>query len=132
MADTVNDMRPTAMVVEDDAQIRAFVARALIDAGWNVVEMSTIDNAGLHLPDLFIIDLGLPEGDCVDFIAALRQRSDVPVIVMTARVDAAEKMRALAAGANDYVSKLFGIGTRFSALLQRFRPRASNLHGETQ
>jgi two-component system KDP operon response regulator KdpE len=117
-----DDIRPTAVVVEDDLQIRAFVSRALVDAGWNVVEMGAIDDAWLHLPDLFVLDLGLPTGDCVGFIAAIRQRSRVPIIVMTGRVDASEKMRALAAGANDYVSKLFGIGARFSALLQRFRP----------
>ncbi|HEX8478665.1 MAG TPA: response regulator [Telluria sp.] len=122
MADMTEAVRPTAVVVEDDLQIRAFVSRALVDAGWNVVEMGAIDDAWRHLPDLFVLDLGLPTGDCVGFIAAIRARSCVPIIVMTARVDASEKMRALAAGANDYVSKLFGIGARFSALLQRFRP----------
>jgi len=123
MADIRNDMRPTAVVVEDDLQIRAFVSRALVDAGWNVVEMGAIDDACPRLlPDLFVVDLGLPTGDCVGFIAAIRARSRVPIIVMTARVDASEKMRALAAGANDYVSKLFCIGARFSAQLQRFRP----------
>jgi len=122
MADMTESVRPTAVVVEDDLQIRAFVSRALVDAGWNVIEMSAIDDAWLHLPDLFVLEMGLPEGDCVSFIAAVRQRSRVPIIVMTARVDASEKMRALAAGANDYVSKLFGVGARFSALLQRFRP----------
>ena len=127
---------PTALVVEDDLEIRAFLRRALLADGWHVAEAGTLDSAADHaavsIPDLIVLDLGLPEGGCADFIATLRQRSHVPVVVMVARVEEEEKMRALAAGATDYLSKLFGIGERFDAMLRRFRPRARQPHGEYQ
>ena len=127
---------PTALVVEDDLEIRAFLRRALLADGWHVAEAGTLDSAADHaavsIPDLIVLDLGLPDGGCAGFIAAIRARSNVPVVVMVARVDEDEKRRALAAGATGYLSKLFGIGARFDAMLRRFRPRARQPHGECQ
>jgi len=130
MSDTV----PNALVVEDDLEIRACLRHALLGDGWQVAEAETLEgalaSAGRQPLDLIVLDLGLPESDCVAFITHIRQQSEVPIVVMAARVDGAKKMHALAAGANDYLSKLFGIGERFDAILCRFRPGAARQHGE--
>ncbi|MBZ4328737.1 response regulator, partial [Mycobacterium tuberculosis] len=65
---------------------------------------------GEHLPDIAIVDLGLPDGDGIDFIRDLRQWSQMPIIVLSARSEEHDKIAALDAGADDYLSKPFGIG----------------------
>lgn len=118
---------PTALLVEDDRAIRCFVRAALEEDGWQVREASTLAHAhaatGGNVPDLIVLDLGMPDGDGVDFIMQVRRRSSVPIIVLAARVEDSEKIRALMAGANDYLTKLFGVGERFNAALRRLRPR---------
>jgi two-component system KDP operon response regulator KdpE len=103
---------PTALVLEDEREIRHFVCRALQAEGWQVFEAETVRqgliDAGTRRPDLVIADLGLPDGDGVDFIRALRGWSQVPVIVLSARTQEAEKVAALDAGADDYITKPFG------------------------
>lgn len=121
---------PTALLVEDDSAIRCFVRVALEEDRWNVREAATLAHAcaatELHIPDLIVLDLGMPDGDGVAFITRVRQRSSVPIIILAARVEDSEKIRALNAGANDYLTKLFGIGARFNAALRRLRPRPMN------
>lgn len=121
---------PTALLVEDDSTIRCFVRAALEKDGWQVHEAATLAHADAateaQVPDLIVLELGMPEGDGVDFIRRVRQRSNVPIIVLTARVEDSEKIRALMAGANDYLTKLFGIGERFNAALRRLRPRPTH------
>lgn len=111
----------TAVVVEDEKQIRRFVRQALEAEGWHVFEAETLKlgliEAGTRKPDLVIIDLGLPDGDGVDFIRDLRTWSSVPVIVLSARTSENEKVKALDAGADDYLTKPFGV----SELLARVR-----------
>jgi two-component system KDP operon response regulator KdpE len=101
-----------AVVIEDEPQIRRFVRGALENEGWQVHEAGTLQSglveAGTRKPDLVIADLGLPDGDGVDFIRELRSWSGVPVIVLSARTDEAEKVRALDAGADDFITKPFG------------------------
>jgi CheY-like chemotaxis protein len=117
---------PTALLVEDDAAIRCFMRAALEEHGWHVCEAGTLTyaNALFHVttPDLIVLELGLPEGGAVDFIVQVRQQSLVPVIVLAARVEESDKAGALAAGADDYLTKLFGVGERFNAALRRLRP----------
>ncbi len=112
---------PTAVVVEDEKQIRRFVRQALEAEGWHVFEAETLKQglteAGTRKPDLVVIDLGLPDGDGVDFIRDLRTWSSVPVIVLSARTSENEKVNALDAGADDYLTKPFGV----SELLARVR-----------
>lgn len=112
---------PTAIVVEDEKQIRRFVRQALEAEGWHVFEAETLKQglteAGTRKPDLVVIDLGLPDGDGVDFIRDLRTWSSVPVIVLSARTSESEKVNALDAGADDYLTKPFGV----SELLARVR-----------
>lgn len=105
---------PVAVLVEDERQIRRFVRTALEAEGWSVHETETLRqgliDAGTRKPDLVILDLGMPDGDGMDFLRDLRGWSTVPVIVLSARVGEEDKIEALDAGADDYLTKPFGIG----------------------
>ena len=101
-----------------------------------MVEAGTIKQglveAGTRRPDLIIADLGLPDGDGVDFIRAVRTWSGVPIIVLSARIHESEKVAALDAGADDYITKPFGVAellARTRANLRRSagRPRGTGL-----
>ena len=123
---------PVALIVEDEPQIRRFVRTALEAEGWQVHEAGTqqrgLIEAGTRKPDLIVLDLGLPDGDGIDFIGDLRKWSAVPVIVLSARVGEDEKIRALDAGADDYLTKPFGVGellARVRATLRRQRQPAA-------
>lgn len=118
----------TLLVIEDEKEIRRFVCAALRDEGYQVAEAAThkegLVAAGTRKPDLIVLDLGLPDGDGVDFIREFRGWSAAPIIVLSARVDEAEKVRALDAGADDYVEKPFGVAevlARVRASLRRNR-----------
>ena len=104
----------TAVIVEDEPQIRRFVRAALEAEDWQVFEAGTMKQglveAGTRRPDLVILDLGLPDGDGVDYLRDLRAWSQVAVIVLSARSDEADKIAALDAGADDYLTKPFGVG----------------------
>ncbi|HEX3848192.1 MAG TPA: two-component system response regulator KdpE [Steroidobacteraceae bacterium] len=110
----MTDPAPVAILVEDERQIRRFVRTALEAEGWNVHETETLKqgliDSGTRKPDLVILDLGLPDGDGMEFLRDLRSWSTVPVIVLSARVGEEDKIEALDAGADDYLSKPFGIG----------------------
>ncbi len=105
---------PVALIVEDEASIRRFVRLALQAEGWQVHEAGTVRqglmDAGTRRPDLVVLDLGLPDGDGLDYLRDLRAWSAVPVIVLSARTDEADKIAALDAGADDYLTKPFGVG----------------------
>lgn len=105
---------PVALLVEDEAQIRRFVRTALQAEGWMVHEAGTMKqglvDAGTRKPDLIVLDLGLPDGDGNDFLRDLRAWSGVPVVILSARVDETDKIEALDAGADDYLTKPFGVG----------------------
>jgi two-component system KDP operon response regulator KdpE len=110
----VSEPANIALLVEDEPHIRRFVRGALEHEGWHVHEASTLERglieAGTRKPDLVILDLGLPDGDGVGLVAELRKWSAVPVIVLSARVAEDQKIRALDAGADDYLTKPFGVG----------------------
>jgi two-component system KDP operon response regulator KdpE len=105
---------PVAILIEDERQIRRFVRTALEANGWSVHEAETMQqgltDARSRRPDLIILDLGLPDGDGVEFLHQLRGWSKVPVIVLSARVDEQDKIAALDSGADDYLTKPFGVG----------------------
>jgi two-component system KDP operon response regulator KdpE len=120
---------PLALLVEDERQIRRFVRTAMEAEGWHVAESDTLKqgliDAGTRKPDLVILDLGLPDGNGIDFIHAFRGWSSTPVIVLSARVDENDKIAALDAGADDYLTKPFGVGellARVRATLRRQNP----------
>jgi len=104
----------TVLIVEDEKEIRRFVRLALENEDLKVFDADTLQRglieAATRKPDLVILDLGLPDGDGTDFIRDLRQWSAIPVIVLSARSDEQDKIAALDAGADDYLTKPFGIG----------------------
>jgi len=122
---------PVAVVIEDEPQIRRFVRGALEAEGWQVHEAETLQRglaeAGTRKPDLLVLDLGLPDGDGLALIRDVRGWSAVPIIVLSARVDESDKIAALDAGADDYLTKPFGVGellARVRANLRRPRTAA--------
>ncbi len=107
-------VRPTILVIEDEPEIRRFVRSALGAEGYSVVEAETGERgaieAGTQKPDLAIVDLGLPDIDGVEVIRRIRAWSPMPILVLSARVREQAKVEALDAGADDYVTKPFGVG----------------------
>ncbi|QLZ40638.1 two-component system response regulator KdpE [Citrobacter sp. RHBSTW-00127] len=122
------------LIVEDEHAIRRFLRTALEADGLRVYEAETLQRglleAATRKPDLIILDLGLPDGDGIDFIRDLRQWSAIPVIVLSARSEESDKIAALDAGADDYLSKPFGIGELQARLRVALRRHASGASPE--
>lgn len=115
------ETQPLILVVEDEVPIRKFLRAALTAEGYTLAEAAAAQE-GLKLaaqnpPDLVILDLGLPDRDGLEVIARLREWSSVPIVVLSARGQERDKVAALDAGADDYLTKPFGI----SELLARMR-----------
>jgi len=117
------------LVVDDEPQIVRALAISLRARGYEVV--TAVDGgealrcAAAHLPDVVVLDLGLPDLDGVDVIAGLRGWTTVPIIVLSGRSDSIDKVDALDAGADDYVTKPFGmeeLTARLRAMLRRNTP----------
>ena len=102
------------LIIEDEQAIRRFLRSALEADGMRVFEADTLQRglieAATRKPDLTILDLGLPDGDGNEFIRDVRQWSQMPILVLSARTEEHDKIAALDAGADDYLSKPFGIG----------------------
>ncbi len=125
---------PVAVVIEDEPQIRRFVRAALEGEGWQVHEAETkqrgLIEAGTRKPDVVILDLGLPDGDGIDLIRDIRSWSGVPIVVLSARSGEADKIAALDAGADDYLTKPFGVGELLARVRANVRrPRAASPDG---
>ena len=118
------------LVVEDDAAVRRLVTTTLNLRGYACQEAKTANQALLELstqpPDLVVLDLGLPDRDGVEVIRALREWSALPVIVLSARLEDADKVEALDAGADDYLVKPFSV----EELLARVRVALRRLERE--
>lgn len=101
------------LVIDDEVQIRRFLRISLSSQGYDVLEAATAEQglelAATRMPALIVLDLGLPGADGKDVLADIRSWSDVPVIILSVRADEEEKVCALDAGANDYVTKPFGL-----------------------
>lgn len=106
-------MKPTILLIDDEPQIRRFMRISLNAEGFTYLEADNstrgLELAALEAPDLIILDLGLPDQDGFKTLQALRQWSKVPVLILTARDAEEEKVKLLEGGANDYLSKPFGI-----------------------
>ena len=132
----MSETSPLALLVEDEPQIRRFVRMALEGEGWRVAEAESMRrgliDAGTRKPSLIILDLGLPDGDGRDFITDVRAWSSVPIIVLSARVGEEDKIEALDAGADDYLTKPFSVGellARVRASLRRQRAPEADAGG---
>jgi two-component system KDP operon response regulator KdpE len=122
----MNEVAPDIVIVEDEKQIRRFVRSALEAEGCHVFEAESgrqgLVEAASRKPDLVILDLGLPDLDGNEFIRDLRGWSKVPILILSARSTENDKVVALDNGADDYLSKPFGVGellARVRALLRR-------------
>jgi two-component system alkaline phosphatase synthesis response regulator PhoP len=119
---------PTVLVVDDERQIAAIARDYLTRAGFSV-EVAADGTSGLEIarqkrPDLVVLDLGLPRLDGVDVARALRRESDVPIIMLTARVDEGDRLRGFEVGADDYITKPFSpreLVARVATVLRRAR-----------
>ncbi|MEO6748884.1 MAG: two-component system response regulator KdpE [Casimicrobiaceae bacterium] len=129
----MSEPAPVALLIEDERQIRRFVRIALETEGWQIVESETIRqgliDAGTRKPDVVILDLGLPDGDGITFIRDFRGWSSVPIIVLSARTGEMDKIEALDAGADDYLTKPFGIG-ELLARVRATRRRSAGVASE--
>ena len=132
----MTDRNPIALLVEDEPQIRRFVRVALETEGWQIHEAETLKRglveAGTRRPDIVILDLGLPDGDGIEFIKDVRNWSSVPIIVLSARTGEIDKILALDSGADDYLTKPFGVGellARVRSALRRIRQPGGNQNG---
>ncbi len=119
---------PVVIVIEDEPKIRRFVRMSLEADGCQVYEADSVKRglieAGTRQPDMVVLDLGLPDGDGLDFIRDLRAWSDVPVIVLSARTTEADKVGALDAGADDYLTKPFGAAELLARVRAQLRRRS--------
>jgi len=124
----VSDAAPRLLIVEDEAQLRRFVRVALESQGLEVFEADGVKRglieAGTRRPDLVVLDLGLPDGDGVDFIREFRTWSDVPILVLSARTGEQDKVAALDAGADDFLVKPFGTAELLARVRAQLRRRA--------
>jgi two-component system, OmpR family, KDP operon response regulator KdpE len=116
----VTEAGPLVLVVEDEAQLRRFLRAALSSRGYRMVEATTVQEgarlATSHNPDVYLLDLGLPDGDGVDLARSLREWTKAPIIVLSARGREEDKVNALDAGADDYLTKPFGVNELMARL----------------
>jgi two-component system KDP operon response regulator KdpE len=128
----MSESAPVIVAIEDDPQIRRFLRTGLESHGFQVHEAETggqgIAEAARRRPDLVILDLGLPDMDGVEVVKKVREWSALPVIVLSARAIETDKVAALDAGADDYLTKPFGMGE----LLARIRVALRHAQGSAQ
>ena len=125
----VDNQGPLVVLIEDEPQIRRFLRAALGAQGYRLVESTTgedgLAQAAPRQPDLVIVDLGLPDLDGVEVIRKLREWATMPIIVLSARGQERDKITALDAGADDYVSKPFSVGELLARMRVALRHSAS-------
>src|SRR3954447_24205884 len=109
---SLDEKAPLILVIEDDSQIRRFLRVTLSSSGYNLIEATSggdgIKQVGLHHPDLIILDLNLPDQDGLEVARNLREWTTTPIIVLSVRNQEKDKVAALDAGADDYLTKPFG------------------------
>lgn len=107
-------MKLRILLVEDDPQIRRFLRASLPTQGYELLEAGNgregLALAAAHTPDLILLDLGLPDMEGIEVINQVREWSAAPIIVLSARDQEREKVATLDAGADDYLTKPFGVG----------------------
>ena len=127
----MNDQHARILIVDDEAAIRRFLHISLAAQGYAIFEASAgqeaVNAVVAHRPDLLILDVGLPDLDGIEVTRLLRRWTPLPIIILSVREQEADKIAALDAGADDYLTKPFGVGE----LLARMRValRRSHNHG---
>ena len=119
------------LIVEDEPQIRHFLRTTLTAEGYRVIEAENgergVFEAATHKPDLVMVDLGLPDLDGVEVVKRIRAWSALPILILSARSAEADKVAALDAGADDYVTKPFGVGELTARIRVALRHAAGTL-----
>lgn len=130
----MNDHMSNILVVEDEPQIRRYLGAALLSDGFKVFEADTLQRGLIEVatrkPNLVILDLGLPDGDGNQFIEEVRQWSQIPIIILSARSDERDKVKALNNGADDYLTKPFGVAELLARVRANLRRRNSERDSE--
>lgn len=125
-------MPGSVLVIDDEIAMRRLLRAALTAHGFAVLEAATLAEGTAALaeePAVIVLDLGLPDGDGVGFVVAVRQRSSVPIVVVSARDREHDKVRALDAGADDYLTKPFGAGELLARIRVALRHAARAIGG---
>jgi two-component system KDP operon response regulator KdpE len=126
----VSQQGPLILLVEDEPPMRRFLRASLASHGFRLVEASTaregLSLAASHNPEIVLLDLGLPDGDGIELTKQLREWSHAPIIVISARGREDDKVLALDAGADDYLTKPFGV----NELLARIRVALRHARGQ--
>ncbi len=117
----MEDKSQRILIIDDDTQIRRFLRVALTSHGYHVKDAKTgregLEAVAMYSPNLVVLDLGLPDLDGLDVVHQLREWSNVPIIILSVKEQESDKITALDLGANDYLTKPFGMGE----LLARIR-----------
>jgi len=125
---------PEILLIEDDAQIRRFLRAILAAEQYRFQEAYTagegVAQAAARMPDLILLDLGLPDRDGLEVISKVREWSQVPIIVLSARGQEKDKIQALDSGADDFVSKPFAVGELLARIRAALRRSANLRNGD--
>jgi two-component system, OmpR family, KDP operon response regulator KdpE len=124
----MTNAQPQILIIEDETQIRRFLRSSLASHGYGLLEAATgqagIEQAAQLQPDCVILDLGLPDMDGLEVLRRIRGWSAVPVVILTARGQEQEKIALLDAGADDYLTKPFGVGELLARIRTALRRNA--------
>jgi len=124
------------LLIEDESQMRRFLRVTLQGHGYRLVEAGTgkegLMQAATRNPDLILLDLGLPDIDGLEVTQRIREWSEVPIIVLSAREQEQDKIKALDAGADDYLTKPFGAGELLARIRVAMRHTAMRKTGQTE
>jgi DNA-binding response OmpR family regulator len=130
----MSERQETILVVDDEPQIRRFLRTSLAAHGYGVLEAANgadaLRLASSERPDLMVLDLGLPDSDGLDVLKGLREWSHMPIFILSVRAAEAEKVKALEAGADDYVTKPFGTAEFVARVKSALRRRVHGAPGE--
>ena len=130
----MGESRAIILIIEDEPEIRRFLRSTLSAVGHKIIEAASAGrgaiDAASHKPDLAIIDLGLPDFDGIELIKKIRTWSSMPILVLSARVQERAKIDALDAGADDYITKPFGVGELLARMRVALRHHTRASSGE--
>jgi len=132
----VTTAQHAVLVVDDEPQLRHLLRTTLTAHGFRVIEAETaaraLIEAASHKPDLIILDLGLPDADGQDVVTGIRKWSSMPIVVLSARTEERQKVRALDAGADDYVTKPFSVAELLARTRAALRRAVQSTEAESE